>query len=120
MTQRFLARPVMWAALLLVLAAAAIAYYGNALATKTYLDQATSRGQTTLRLAVAVLRGQMSRYQSLPALIADHYDIQALLGRTGAFGEEKDVHLAPKSESMCFKLAVTYFRKSPLVGGPST
>lgn len=79
MTQRFLARPVMWAALLLVLAAAAIAYYGNALATKTYLDQATSRGQTTLRLAVAVLRGQMSRYQSLPALIADHYDIQALL-----------------------------------------
>ena len=79
MTQRFLARPVMWAALLLVLAAAAIAYYGNALATKTYLDQAASRGQTTLRLAVAVLRGQMSRYQSLPALIADHYDIQALL-----------------------------------------
>lgn len=78
-TQRFLARPVMWAALLLVLAAAAIAYYGNALATKTYLDQAASRGQTTLRLAVAVLRGQMSRYQSLPALIADHYDIQALL-----------------------------------------
>lgn len=69
----------MWAALLLVLAAAAIAYYGNALATKTYLDQAASRGQTTLRLAVAVLRGQMSRYQSLPALIADHYDIQALL-----------------------------------------
>ena len=66
MTQRFLARPVMWAALLLVLAAAAIAYYGNALATKTYLDQAASRGQ-------------MSRYQSLPALIADHYDIQALL-----------------------------------------
>jgi len=78
-TQRFLARPVAWAALLLILAAAAIAYYGNALATKTYLDQAASRGQTTLRLAVAVLRGQMSRYQSLPALIADHYDIQALL-----------------------------------------
>jgi two-component system C4-dicarboxylate transport sensor histidine kinase DctB len=78
-TQRFLARPVLWAALLLILAAAAIAYYGNALATKTYLDQAASRGQTTLRLAVAVLRGQMSRYQSLPALIADHYDIQALL-----------------------------------------
>jgi two-component system C4-dicarboxylate transport sensor histidine kinase DctB len=69
----------LWAALLLVLAAAAIAYYGNVLATKTYLDQAASRGQTTLRLAVAVLRGQMSRYQSLPALIADHYDIQALL-----------------------------------------
>jgi len=65
--------------LLLVLAAAVIAYFGSTFATKTYFDQAASRGQTTLRLAVAVLRGQMSRYQSLPALIADHYDIQALL-----------------------------------------
>nr|WP_246770832.1 sensor histidine kinase [Aestuariivirga sp. YIM B02566] len=74
-----MARPVAWAALLLVLAAAVIAYFGSTFATKTYFDQAASRGQTTLRLAVAVLRGQMSRYQSLPALIADHYDIQALL-----------------------------------------
>ena len=79
LTQRLFARPIVWGALLLALAAAAIAFYGGAFATKTYFDQATSRGQTTLRLAVAVLRGQMSRYQSLPALIADHYDIQALL-----------------------------------------
>lgn len=79
MTKRFFARPIVWGALLLALAAAAVAFYGNAFATKTYFDQAASRGQTTLRLAVAVLRGQMSRYQSLPALIADHYDIQALL-----------------------------------------
>ena len=78
LTKRLFARPVVWGALLLALAAA-IAYYGGGFATKTYLDQAASRGQTTLRLAVAVLRGQMSRYQSLPALIADHYDIQALL-----------------------------------------
>lgn len=77
--KRFYARPVVWGALLLALAAGAIAYYGNDFATRTYLDQAASRGQTTLRLAVAVLRGQMSRYQALPALIADHYDIQALL-----------------------------------------
>ncbi|QIG52631.1 sensor histidine kinase [Nordella sp. HKS 07] len=65
--------------MLLALAAATILIHGGAFATKAYFDQAASRGQTTLRLAVAVLRGQMSRYQALPALIADHYDIQALL-----------------------------------------
>ncbi|MCV3240591.1 sensor histidine kinase [Mesorhizobium sp. ZC-5] len=65
--------------LLVLAAAAAIAVYGTAFATRAYLDQASSRGQTTLRLAVAVLRGQMSRYQSLPALIADHDDIKELL-----------------------------------------
>ncbi|MFZ5671646.1 MAG: sensor histidine kinase [Pseudomonadota bacterium] len=79
MSKRFIAYPAIWAGVLLALAAAVIVIYGGAFATKTYFDQAASRGQTTLRLAVAVLRGQMSRYQSLPALIADHYDIQALL-----------------------------------------
>jgi two-component system, NtrC family, C4-dicarboxylate transport sensor histidine kinase DctB len=77
--KRLLARPAVWAAVLLVLATLAIVVYGGAFATRTYLDQSASRGQTTLRLAIAVLRGQMSRYQSLPALIADHYDVQALL-----------------------------------------
>ncbi|WP_119391647.1 sensor histidine kinase [Taklimakanibacter lacteus] len=76
---RFFTRPAVWAAALLALATIAIIVYGGAFATRTYLDQAESRGQTTLRLAVAVLRGQMSRYQSLPALVADHYDIKALL-----------------------------------------
>lgn len=79
LSKRFIAYPAIWAGVLLALAAAVIVIYGGAFATKTYFDQAASRGQTTLRLAVAVLRGQMSRYQSLPALIADHYDIQALL-----------------------------------------
>lgn len=79
MTTRLFARPAAWATFLLALATVAIVVYGGAFATRAYLDQAASRGQTTLRLAVAVLRGQMSRYQSLPALIADHYDIQALL-----------------------------------------
>jgi two-component system, NtrC family, C4-dicarboxylate transport sensor histidine kinase DctB len=72
-------RRLVWGGLLLAAAAAAIVIYGGAFATRAYLDQASSRGQTTLRLAVAVLRGQMSRYQSLPALIADHDDIKELL-----------------------------------------
>ena len=72
-------RRLVWAGLLLAAAAAAVIIYGGAFATRAYLEQASSRGQSTLRLAVAVLRGQMSRYQSLPALIADHDDIKELL-----------------------------------------
>nr|WP_258045674.1 sensor histidine kinase [Mesorhizobium sp. NBSH29] len=65
------------------MAVGVIAIFGTSLATRIYLDQTFSRGQTTLRLAVAVLRGQMSRYESLPALIADHEDIEALLADPG-------------------------------------
>jgi two-component system C4-dicarboxylate transport sensor histidine kinase DctB len=79
LTKLFLKRRLVLAGLLLAAAAAAIVIYGGAFATRAYLDQASSRGHTTLRLAVAVLRGQMSRYQSLPALIADHDDIKELL-----------------------------------------
>ncbi|KQZ99752.1 histidine kinase [Mesorhizobium sp. Root157] len=59
--------------------AGVIAVFGNAFATRAYLDQAATRGETTLRLAVAALRGHMSRFEPLPALIADHDDIQALV-----------------------------------------
>lgn len=79
LTNLLFKRRLVWAVLLVLAAAAAIAIYGTAFATRAYLDQASSRGQTTLRLAVAVLRGQMSRYQSLPALIADHDDVKELL-----------------------------------------
>jgi len=78
-SKRLVARPAIWTMILLALAAAAILIHGGAFAKKAYFDQAASRGKMALRLAVAVLRGQMSSYQALRALIADHYDIQALL-----------------------------------------
>jgi two-component system C4-dicarboxylate transport sensor histidine kinase DctB len=59
--------------------AVAIAVFGGAFATRVYLDQAASRVQTTLRLAVAVLEGHMRRFEPLPTLIADHDDIKELL-----------------------------------------
>jgi two-component system C4-dicarboxylate transport sensor histidine kinase DctB len=65
--------------LALLALAAAIAVFGGAFATRVYLDQAASRVQTTLRLAVAVLEGHMRRFEPLPALIADHDDIKRLL-----------------------------------------
>ena len=58
-------------AILLGLAVIAIAgvaaVFGNAFATRAYLDQTATRGETTLRLAVSALRGHMSRFEPLPA-----------------------------------------------------
>ncbi|MBD0414308.1 sensor histidine kinase [Oryzicola mucosus] len=59
-------------------AAACVLSFGYSLATGVYLDQAASRGQTTLRLAIAGLRGHIDRFEPLPALIADHDDIKEL------------------------------------------
>lgn len=59
--------------------ATVVAVFGNVFATRAYLDQAATRGETTLRLAVAALTGHMSRFEPLPALIADHDDIVALV-----------------------------------------
>ncbi|MCO5065948.1 MAG: ATP-binding protein [Rhizobiaceae bacterium] len=69
----------MWAALFFAAAALAIAFYGSAFATRTYLAQTAQRGQTTLGLAVAALQGHLSRFEPLPALIADHEMIRELL-----------------------------------------
>ena len=52
---------------------------GGALVTRSYMDEAASQASSALRLAVAALGGHLSRYEPLPALIADHDDIEALL-----------------------------------------
>ncbi|WP_457580451.1 sensor histidine kinase [Ensifer canadensis] len=69
------------AVILLPLAAAALAWQGNAVATRSYLDEASAQANTALRLAVAALDGHLNRYQALPALIADHDDIRELATR---------------------------------------
>lgn len=70
--------------LLFAMAALAVAILvvvvGGGIATRVYLDDAAARGQTTLRLAVAALDGNMRRFEPLPALIADHAGIKALVG----------------------------------------
>ncbi|NVD42346.1 sensor histidine kinase [Ensifer sp. HO-A22] len=69
------------AAILLPLVVSALAWQGNAVATRSYLDEASAQANTALRLAVAALDGHLNRYQALPALIADHDDIQELATR---------------------------------------
>ncbi|MBA3447312.1 MAG: two-component sensor histidine kinase, partial [Pseudaminobacter sp.] len=89
MTNRNFRRRRLWAVLLLGVIAIAVAVFGNALATRIYLDEASARGQTTLRLAVAALRGHMSRYEPLPALIADQEGVRDLVADPGNAGLRK-------------------------------
>lgn len=49
------------------------------LATRAYLDQTAERAETTLRLAVAGLDGQMRRFEPLPAVISDRAEIRNLM-----------------------------------------
>lgn len=69
----------LWLAIAALAAAAAIVFVGGRIATRAYLNDAAVRGQTTLNLAIAALDGHMSRFEPLPALIADHDDIKALV-----------------------------------------
>lgn len=52
---------------------------GGALLTRSYMDEASLQAGSALRLAVAALGGHLRRYEPLPALIADHDDVEALL-----------------------------------------
>ncbi len=67
--------------LLLPAAAGLLAVQGTAVATRSYLQEASSQANTALRLAVAALSGHLNRYQALPALIADHDDVKELVTR---------------------------------------
>lgn len=58
-----------------------LAWYGYDAATKSYMNSASARANTALRLAVSALSGHLGRYQALPALIADHDDIKELVTR---------------------------------------
>ena len=52
---------------------------GRELLAENYLNEAAEQGGTTLRLAVSALGGHLSRYEPLPALMADHDDIEELV-----------------------------------------
>jgi two-component system C4-dicarboxylate transport sensor histidine kinase DctB len=62
-----------------VLAMAAAAIWGGGYAQRFYLAEANARGLNTLRLAVAVLRGQTARYENLPEVIANFEEVEALI-----------------------------------------
>jgi len=66
-------------ALVLLGLTAVILLFGAPYAARTSLDEASARGENTLRLAVSALQGHMRRFEALPLLIADDDDIKRLL-----------------------------------------
>ncbi|WP_372353112.1 ATP-binding protein [Pararhizobium sp. YC-54] len=57
----------------------AVVFHGGAVATRSYMNEASLQANSALRLAVSALSGHLSRYEPLPALIADHDDIKELI-----------------------------------------
>ena len=72
-------RRYLWLALAVLVLAAAVIWLGGGYATRVYLDETAQRGTSTLRLSVAALRGAMSRFENLPALIAEQPEIRQVL-----------------------------------------
>jgi two-component system C4-dicarboxylate transport sensor histidine kinase DctB len=68
-------------ALLFLLAVASIALltFGNRLLTQNVMEEASLQANSALRLATSALAGHLSRYETLPALIADHEDMKELV-----------------------------------------
>ena len=60
-----------------------IGSYGHLRATQVYFGEAAVRGDNTLRLAIATLRGELAAYQQLPRLIADQQILQGLVADPG-------------------------------------
>ncbi|MFD1914350.1 ATP-binding protein [Halodurantibacterium flavum] len=70
-----------WLTLLALALFVGIGTFGGRYATQVSFDAAAQRGENTLRLAIAVLRGQMERFERLPQLIADHDIVRAVVTR---------------------------------------
>jgi len=68
-----------WLAVVVTAALLLTGIFGGAVAERVYLGQTAVRGETTLRLAVSALQGHMSRFEPLPALLADRPDIRRLI-----------------------------------------
>ncbi|MFY8099837.1 MAG: two-component sensor histidine kinase, partial [Allorhizobium sp.] len=67
--------------LVLVLLAASLALLtvGNRFLTRNVMAEASLQANSALRLATSALAGHLSRYETLPALIADHEDMKELV-----------------------------------------
>jgi two-component system C4-dicarboxylate transport sensor histidine kinase DctB len=65
--------------LILIAASLALATIGNRLLTRNVMAEASLQANSALRLATSALSGHLSRYETLPALIADHEDMKELI-----------------------------------------
>ena len=88
-------RQWLWLATLATVLLLLIVSWGGTSATRFYLAEAQVRGQNTLRLAVAALRGQLARFERLPQLLADNEKIRQLMLTPGdkALVHEQNLYL---------------------------
>jgi two-component system C4-dicarboxylate transport sensor histidine kinase DctB len=78
---KYSVRPVLAAGLVAI---ALLAWLGTNVASRVFLEQTASRGDNTLTLSVAGLRGALSKYEALPKLIAGDPTVAAALAEAGA------------------------------------
>ena len=97
-----------------LLAMAVVGLWGSGYANRLYFDEANARGNNTLRLAVAVLRGHMERYESLPRVIADFDDINAYLKQINTQFESSDIYVMGEDGTTI--VASNYDSEAPFVG----
>ncbi|MCJ8238030.1 sensor histidine kinase [Peteryoungia algae] len=72
-------RMIMALVLVLVAASLALLTVGNRFLTRNVMEEASLQANSALRLATSALAGHLSRYETLPALIADHDDMKELV-----------------------------------------
>ena len=65
--------------LILIAVSMALVTVGNRFLTRNVMAEASLQANSALRLATAALTGHLSRYETLPALIADHDDMKELV-----------------------------------------
>lgn len=65
--------------LVLVTASILLTTVGNRVLTQNVMTEASLQADSALRLATSALSGHLSRYETLPALIADHEDMEELV-----------------------------------------
>ncbi|SMQ85453.1 two-component system, NtrC family, C4-dicarboxylate transport sensor histidine kinase DctB [Devosia lucknowensis] len=72
-----------WVALMCLVLAVPVATVSFRMLTEIYFNQAASRADDTLGLAVSALQGQLDRYRKLPQLLAELQDIRDLAANPG-------------------------------------
>ncbi|WP_407073551.1 ATP-binding protein [Rhizobium sp. AQ_MP] len=65
--------------IVLVTASMLLMTIGNRVLTQNVMTEASLQADSALRLATSALSGHLSRYETLPALIADHEDMKELV-----------------------------------------
>jgi len=83
--------------MILAVALIALGWFGYQFTERYFIAETAKQNKITLRIAVAGLRGELRRYQPLPALIADKAVIIKLLERPDDLALKDEINVALKN-----------------------